>query len=262
MRVAISGSPAVLQIHFIQIFQRIQRLAPLLGGNALGIGEVQHRVALRAEFNSLIDRGQKSASPARLAAVGLVFPGEQHHKSRQVGAFTAQSVSEPRTHAGAADDLKAAVHENLRRGVIELRRADGFHNRDIVGNSLKVGKKFGDFRAAFAALGKFVGRTQQARHALDEGKALAFHELLGNKFAVVLLQLGLVVEHVQVRRRARHEEINDALGLGGKHGRLGRHWIGLRRGHARRHTPAASRSRRMRRDSAVPPRPMPACLKK
>ena len=57
-------------------------------------------------------------------------------------------------------------------------------------------------------------RGQQLRRALDEREALALDELRGNVLAVVLRQRRLGIEQIDLRRRAGHEEIDDALGPG------------------------------------------------
>ena len=57
-------------------------------------------------------------------------------------------------------------------------------------------------------------RAEQLRRALDESEALALGNDLGRDLlAVVLLQLRLVIEQVELRRRAGHEQIDDVLGL-------------------------------------------------
>ena len=109
-----------LQVHFIQILQRIQGIAPVFGPNTFGVGEEQYGVALGAKFHTLVDRRKESASPAGLAAVRLVFAGKQHDKPRQVAALASEPVGKPRAHARAADDLEAAIHEDLRGCVVEL----------------------------------------------------------------------------------------------------------------------------------------------
>src|SRR5579864_2582663 len=60
---------------------------------------------------------------------------------------------------------------------------------------------------------KTVGRAQQQWSALDESESFAFHQVGRNRLPVVLVQLRLVVEQIQLRRRAGHEQVNHALGL-------------------------------------------------
>ena len=58
------------------------------------------------------------------------------------------------------------------------------------------------------------GRAEQARRALDEREALAFgDEPFGISWPSYLLQQRLVVEQIELRRRAGHEQVDDLLGL-------------------------------------------------
>ena len=76
----------------------------------------------------------------------------------------------------------------------------------------------------------------------------------GNLLPVVLLQRRFVVEEIELRRCAGHEEIDDLLGLRREVRRAGRK-AGLRSSCANRRS---SRSA----DNATPPMPNPDCLKK
>ena len=142
-----------LQIHLIETLDHVERIARRCSSvHSFGVGQEQHRVALRAELDALIDRGQKSAAPAGFAAVGLVFPGEQHHETRQIRALAAQPVSQPRAHAGTADDLEAGVHEDLGRRVVELRGVHRPHDRDVVGDFAEGAAAARKFQRPIAAL--------------------------------------------------------------------------------------------------------------
>jgi hypothetical protein len=105
------------------------------------------------------------------------------------------------------------VREDLGGGRVELRGVDRAHERELVGHGAQVGPKLGDLGSGLAALQELVGGAQQLGLALDEGEALAFHELVGDRLAVGFAELGLVVEEVHLGRRSRHEEIDDALRL-------------------------------------------------
>ncbi len=76
--------------------------------------------------------------------------------------------------------------------------------------------------AAFAVLREGARRAHQLGHAGGEGEGLAFEELVGRVLAVALHELRLVVEEVEVRRAARHVQVDDALHLGRARGRDGR----------------------------------------
>ena len=69
------------------------------------------------------------------------------------------------------------------------------------------------------------------RLALQLRDLLALGERFRHRLAVSLFELGLGVEGFQVRRPARHVEVNDPLGLGGMVERLHHsapfRWLGL-----------------------------------
>ena len=75
-------------------------------------------------------------------------------------------------------------------------------------------------------------RAHELRHAGGERKFLALDERIRRVLAVVLHELGLVVENVEVRRPAGHVQIHDALHLRGvmRLARQERVHLGRRRG--------------------------------
>ena len=109
--------------------------------------------------------------------------------------------------------------------MVKLRGVHRAHDGDVVGHLAQLRQELGDHGARLTPLLEFVGRAEQARDAADESKFLTFQDVLGNLVPAELLELGLVVEQVKLRGRARHEKVNDAFGLGGEHGRLGGHGI-------------------------------------
>ena len=255
MRVSISGSPAsARRTRFRSVTRSIDsRRAPAV--YAVGIRHEQHRIALRSELDALIHRRKKSAAPARLAAVRRVLAREQHDKAGQIAAFAAEPVGQPRANARPAEHLAAGVHEDLPGRVIELRRVERSDDRDLVGDRRKMRQQFRELGARLAVLLERERRSEQPRRSLDEREPLAFRdELRRNLLAVVLLQRRLVVEQIELRRRAGHEQINDVL-------RLRRE---VRRALERTgRLPCCANNRSSSSaDSATPPMPKPDCLKK
>ncbi len=191
----IAGHGAVGRVH---LAEHVEGLAAVLGPHPGRVGQEQDGIALGPELHSLIDGGQESAPPARLAAVGSVLAREQHHETRQVLRLGSEAVGHPRPHAGATHDLVARVHEDLGRGVVELRGVDRAHDRELVRDLAQVWQEVGDLRSGLPALLERVRRAQELGCALDEGEALALHELVGDRLAVVLAELGLLVEEVHL----------------------------------------------------------------
>ena len=178
------------------------------------VGGEQDRLAARSEFHPLVSRRKESAAPARLAAVGVVLAREQDDEGGKVAVLAPEPVTEPRAETGPADHLVAGVHEDLRRRVIELRRAHRAHDRDVVGDFRKIGQQFRDLRSRLSVFLELEWRSQQLRRALDEGEALAFDELLGDVFPVVPGEGRLGIEEIDLGWRPGHEQIDDSFDLG------------------------------------------------
>ena len=106
-------------------------------------------------------------------------------------------------------------------GVVELCSVQRSDDGDVVGDFSQVWQQLRDLRAGLPPLLEVVRRAQQLGRPLDEGKALALNHLFRDVLSIVLLQLGLVVEQIDLRRSAGHEEVNDAFRLGCEVRRLG-----------------------------------------
>lgn len=109
-------------------------------------------------------------------------------------------------------------------------RAD---DTDIIRDGTDVRKKVGDFDAALAPFPEFRERTAGDQlAALQLGKLLAGGEGLGKRLAVERVELWLGIQRFEMRRSARHAEVNDAfrpcremqaaLALEKRHGRIPR----------------------------------------
>ena len=101
----------------------------------------------------------------------------------------------------------------------------------------------------------FERRAEQLRRAFDEREPFAFDDVFGDGLAVVLIQLRLGVEEIELRGRAGHEQVDDAL----------RAWGEVRTdGGVRRGGEAVEAKRRLSSSdvSASAPMPKPLCWKK
>ena len=95
--------------------------------------------------------------------------------------------------------------------LLGLHRAD---DADLVGDAGDVREQVGDLLARLAVLLEFDERPARLEHGvLKLGELLPLGERLGERLAVELLQLGLVVEALELRRAARHAEVDHPLGL-------------------------------------------------
>ena len=198
----------------VEIADGVERTAADVGRDAGRIRDEEDRVAAGAELDALMTGREKAAAPAGLSAVRIVLAGEEDDERGQVGVFAAESVREPRAETGTADDLMAGVHEDLRRRVIELR---GLHRPDdgeLVDVLREVRQQVGQFGAGLAVARELERRAEQLGRAFDEREAFAFDDVFGDGLAVVLIQLRLGIEEIELRGRAGHEQVDDALRAG------------------------------------------------
>ena len=110
------------------------------------------------------------------------------------------------------------MDKQLSRGVVELIGVHGADDGDVVGDGGEVREEVGHFLPALAVPGEFVGGSQELGGADDEGKALSLDQLGGNRLAVVLRELWLVVEEVRLGRGSGHVKVDHALARAGKCG--------------------------------------------
>jgi hypothetical protein len=179
-----------------------------LGGvaHARRILDVQHGVAEGVQLHALEFAGQDAARPLARGD-GLHLPalagGHQHHKAGQVIRLGAQSVEYPRSHAGAARDDGAGVHQRVGGVVIDLLGPHGAHDADIVGHAADVRKQRADLLAGFAELLKRMLRAETGQAlALELRDLLPGGEGVRHGLAGHLGELGFVVEGFQVRGAA------------------------------------------------------------
>src|SRR5258708_8440970 len=197
----------------VEVAQQVQRAPPRLGIYAVGVREEKHWIALGTELHALIERGKEAAAPAGFSTVGLVQAGKEHHKSRQVGAFAADAISQPRAHAGTSQDLVAGVHENLAGGVVELRGLQRFDNGDVMHDGREMRQQVRKLCTALAVPRKGVRRAQELRRSLNKREALALDDVLRNRLAVVSIERGLVIEPFHLRVPPPHKQKNDPPNL-------------------------------------------------
>ena len=95
---------------------------------------------------------------------------------------------------------------------------EGFHEAEFIDDFRGVGEQRADPGSGFAVLGELelgAGEWQDGLLSRHAGEALAGADMIGEGLAVEFLELRLVVEEVLLGGAAGHEEIDDALRLGG-----------------------------------------------
>ena len=103
--------------------------------------------------------------------------------------------------------------------MIEVVGRDGGDEGEVVDDAGGVRQGLRHPFARLAVLPKLASRPEQLRNLLlegaHEGEALALENRSRRVLPVVLLELRLVVEHLELAGSAGHEEVDDAFGLSG-----------------------------------------------
>ena len=162
IRVAISGSPTASRRHLVERAERVERVALQLGVDAGRVGEVEDRVALAAERDALVDGGQEAAAPVGGAAARSPSAGAEDDEAGQVLRLAAQAVGRPGAQARPAELLRAGVHEDLRRRVVERVGDHRLDDRDVVDDLGEVRQQLGELGAALAVPGELELRARAA----------------------------------------------------------------------------------------------------
>ena len=219
----------------IEIADGVDGLALARGGDALGVGEIEDRVAVAAERYALVRGREEARAPVDGATAGAARAGLEDDEAGEILRFAAEAVRDPRAHARAAELAGAGVHEQLRGRVIEQISGARFDECDVVDDAGRVREKIRDPRAALAVLGEGAARAEELRavRAVHECEALAGDEGFGDRLAVERDEARLVVEQVELTRAAGHEKINDVFGARGEVRGLRGHGIGERAGRRR-----------------------------
>ena len=208
--------------HLVELAQRIERIALQLVIDSGRVGKIKHGVAAGAKLHAGVDGRQEARAPVGVASRRALLAGGEDDEAGQVARLRAEPVRRPGAERGPPELLRSGVHQDLARSVVERVRRHAFDDGDVVDDVAQVRQQLRELRAGFAIAAKLEFRTQQSRVGVDERRPIAFEELRGWQLAVVLRQLGFVVEELQVAWAAGHEEVDDALGLGRKMGPLGR----------------------------------------
>ena len=162
----------------------------------------------RADGRALIDRRQERRAPVVHAAVAEVrADGDE---SRQVLILGPEPVSDPRTHARPDERIAAGVEFQQGSPVPRVGPVHRVDHAEVVHAPGQMREQLADRDPALAVLPEPERRAEQiprlARH----------HPRLGERqgLAVVALQERLMVERVDLRRPAVHEQEDDPLRAG------------------------------------------------
>ena len=85
------------------------------------------------------------------------------------------------------------------------------HDGDVVHDFGQMRQRLGKFRAAPAVPGELEFAGEQRRVRFDERVFLAHHNFFRHGLAVVFGEGRLVIEQIELARRAAHEQVDDPL---------------------------------------------------
>ena len=216
---------ARLDLRIVQrsVRERVERVDCLngvdlhLAADPARIRDVLHRIAHRVEPHALKPARQDAGRPLarrdrlHLPAVAL---RDEDDEAGQIVRLRTQSVEHPRSHARAARDDRAAVHEGVGRIVINLFGPHRPHDAGIVDDAADVGEQLAHHLTRLAELLEAVRRPETGEPlALQLRDLLAPGQRLRHRLAAHFGELGLVVEGLEVRGPAGLIQKDDAFGL-------------------------------------------------
>src|SRR5207244_1637514 len=103
---------------------------------------------------------------------------------RQVRGVTAEAVEYPRAHRRPTRDLRAGVHEHVRRVVVDRLRRHRADDADVVRDRADLREEFADLDAGLAELLELRLRAEADKFLpLKLGDLLALGQALGHRRA-------------------------------------------------------------------------------
>ena len=215
------GVQALGELLLVEAGHQVEHAAPVLAGDAVGIAQVEHRVAAGAEAAALVLARQEAASPEACAQCLHVAGAlrDHHHEGRQVGVHAAEAVAHPAAEAGAAGLLGAGLEEGDAGLVVDGLRVHRMHEAEVLRHAAGVRDELGQHDAVLvvgvAVEAELAGRHREAALAARHGgDALAVADGIRQVLVEARQELRLVVVEVELAGRALHVEVDDALGLG------------------------------------------------
>ena len=184
--------------------------------HAVRIPNVVHRVTARLKLNALESARQHAAAPLarRDRLLSRLAGGCEHDETRQILRLRAEAIGQPRAHAGPALDDGASIHERVGRVVVDLLRLHRPDHAELIREARDVRKQVAHLDAGFSVLlERREGPTRLEHGTLQLRELLPFGERLGKRLIVEILQHGLPIKRLELRRSARHAEKNHALRL-------------------------------------------------
>ncbi len=175
MRVAISGSPVSSSCMWLSLARSSRKRRRWAALEPRGVGQVQHRIADRAELDALVARRQKAAPPEAIVERLIVRVAaalrDHDDEGRQVLVLAAQAVAQPAADARPARELSAGLEKRDRRIVIDRLGVHRLDEAKVVGHGSGVRQQFADRGPAVAVTGEPELRRGDGEAVLPRGHA-------------------------------------------------------------------------------------------
>ena len=196
----------------VQFGEQVELRALALVAQSGGAPEVVDRLTLGTQPGALIHARQEARAPVeritfRQAAIERIA---HHDEAREVSAFRAETVSDPRADTRRTHARDACVHHEERRAMIVGLRPARVNERQLIHVPRRVWKQITHPRAALPVLLPFKWRFHQRPDGIlkEAGFVVETIELL----AVRLRQSGFVIERVDMAGAAVGKNPNNRLG--------------------------------------------------
>ena len=169
------------------------------------VREMKHRVAGRTEFDPLITRREKAASPKPVVkglVVGVAGSLRHHHHERgQVGVFIAKAVGEPSPNAGTPRDLRSGLQEGHGGVVVDRLGMQRLDHAEVVGKGRGIRKQLAKPRSPLAMPRELEPRRRDGKTRLARRHArepLSFADGVGQFLAVHFQHTWLMVKQINL----------------------------------------------------------------
>ena len=162
-------------------------------------------------------RQEATAPKALVERLPLAILRHHHHERRQVVVQTPQPITHPGSKARPARKLRAGLEHRDRRIVIDRLREHRLHKTQVIHHPSCVRQQFANPRARASVLCKVKHALRQRKARLirrHSRQSLSLPDRVRQVLTVHLGQHRFVIEALQLRRAATHEQVDHPLGLG------------------------------------------------
>ena len=195
----------LLHVELVQLRERVEARALIVGREAGRRLEIDDRIAGRSKHRALVRGGQEAGAPVVRAAERAAARVGHHDVRGKARRDGAQPVGDPRADAGEAEIDLPRLHLVGALHVVVRSPVDRSQERDLVDVRAQMREELRDLDAALPALLE----RERTRHERP-GESLAHDHvalhLAVDRLAGVLRERGLRIERVHLAPAAAHEQ--------------------------------------------------------